>query len=224
MRSATSSSHYSSCHLARPGPPSGPSAAGCADGSAACRRRSSRTPRAARASQCCNTAQRQCEQHKTRPETRPAGKRWCAPGVAGGDGAEGGVSDARGEKRPRGVVRRHPLPTAVRCQPRQQALRPADCAERKHMQVKCRPADYAERKHMTCKSSVVIWKQPGQDSRRQRRPQHTAQVSGLGLQLGGAHRLEEGVDVAHEVAEVGVGARVLREELAADHLAVHALR
>ena len=31
-----------------------------------------------------------------------------------------------------------PCPAAVRCQPRQQALRPADCAERKHMQVKCR--------------------------------------------------------------------------------------
>ena len=32
------------------------------------------------------------------------------------------------------------------------------------------------------KSSVAIGKQPGQDSRRQRRPQNAAQVSGLGLQ------------------------------------------
>ena len=37
-------------------------------------------------------------------------------------------------------------------------------------------------KESTCKSSVVIGKQPGQDSRRQRRSQNTAQVSGLGLQ------------------------------------------
>ena len=46
-----------------------------------------------------------------------------------------------------------PCPTAVRCQPRQQALRPAGCAERKHMQVKCRD-----------------WEAAGQ-----RRPRHTAQ-------------------------------------------------
>ena len=40
--------------------------------------------------------------------------------------------------------------------------------------------------------------------------------------LGGAHRLEEGVDVAHKVAEVSVGPRVLQEELAANHLAADA--
>ena len=152
-RSAISSSHYSSCHPARPDPPSGPSAAGCADGSGACRRRSSRTPRAMRASQCCNT-RRSVDVSNTNRALSPAGKRRCAPGVAGGDGAEGGVSDARGEERPRGIIRRHPLlHSRARCQPRQQALRPADCAERKHMKVKCREAD----------------------SRRQRRPRHTAQ-------------------------------------------------
>ena len=74
-----------------------------------------------------------------------------------------------------------PCPTAVRCQPRQQALRPADCAERK--QVKCRDWGFSR--------------------------------------LGGAHRLEEGVDVAYKVAEVSIGPRVLREELAANHLAAH---
>ena len=77
----------------------------------------------------------------------------------------------------------------------------------------------------TCKSSVVIGKQLGVDSRR------TAPATAYCAEslrkcrdfsrLGGAHRLEEGVDVAYKVAEVCVRPRVLREELAANHLAAH---
>ena len=153
-----------------------------------------------------HAAQRRYELQDTNRTIRSAGKRWCAPGVAGGDGAEGGVSDARGEKRPRGVVRRHPLP-------RSRALS-AEAAGAPASRLRRAKAHASQVSRLGSSRDKTAGDSAGHRILRKCRDWDFSR-------LGGAHRLEEGVDVAYKVAEVSVGPRVLREELAANHLAAH---